>query len=319
MSRREYSYPLWMPARKDTTPGSGELPISTLWTTLPNELVDQVLEVSQADHFDLHMGATGSPKSEETYTLTTDQVEEWDRLFTLLRLTKDTRIRALRRFQDKATVHVDTLQDYREPRFGNLSILSSCPNIIVEVVLNLTGSSFDWPTPARVESDLRLTLSMRIARPGEQQEPSKSVWELRHSEPLSHELSALRKCMRKMNAYIHRHQWWVMQSIASVSNESEHADVYQAWRTLRSLLDTESCYRLAREVVSGFVRYRHDTSLKATNDKQLVELEEEAVRKEILKVLPVFLPYFQPEDVSAVERVVALQQGGNDDSPWERQ
>lgn len=114
-----------MHARGQTTPGSGSLAMSVLWTTLPTELKDKVLSHAQPQHYKL---CTDLTYDDGSYVLATWHAKEWEILFNLLCVDKCTQENTMRQFQRCAHLHITrkrgTIADESD---GQASSLPSSP------------------------------------------------------------------------------------------------------------------------------------------------------------------------------------------------
>lgn len=112
----------------DYTPGTGSELISVLWSELPNELIEDILDKAQAPRLALHT-INVAPKSQ----FATDMPNEWTITMTLLQVNRRTRTRTLAALNENGICFNKHANRGNERRFKRLGVLMKCSEVVVEV------------------------------------------------------------------------------------------------------------------------------------------------------------------------------------------
>ncbi|CZT23051.1 uncharacterized protein RCC_08761 [Ramularia collo-cygni] len=168
-----------------TTPGSGVLPMSTLWITLPAELKNLILEHAIPKRLDLNLKISLYHPTCAPVVLGQEELEEWDstilewhRLPIMTSISRDTRKQALRALKKHTTIFL-TL-DRRSEIPDSLKIMD--------------------------RTELRATISTTFClTPPSYSSSSTIAWELKTKHPTAVELSSIRRLIAsydpKPNSY----------------------------------------------------------------------------------------------------------------------
>ncbi|CZT23046.1 uncharacterized protein RCC_08756 [Ramularia collo-cygni] len=297
-----------MSARGATIPGAGNLPVSVVWRTLPMELVEQVLQKAVPEHYVVYIEEGHRHSYIHLQPLYTPNPEPWKILFGLCKVSRRTRLRAIGSFERTSIVEFRGCQRFVRPLHQQCleTWLSRCSRVevTVERFIQIPERFHMRHNPAgtRTTTALRaLSTTIMSASPQQTQNHFNVQWQIQSTRPIYEEVGILRKYMKGFQSHLFHN---ISQRL------SFERRARRCWRVLRTCVDrypppedvieSRGEYGIPRELSTGVWT---DTSLLA-----MERLEEDMGRKEVLDVLWVFLPYFQPDADLEAQVMLALEE-----------
>lgn len=280
-----------MSARGDTTPSTGELPMSVLWTELPPELVETVLDEAHPKELQLHVTPGAEKpvlKSNEkgilgpdvnkwlvgTLVFATDKPKAWKALFALLSLTKRARERALTAFKTTTIIRFDNeIKAFSAVYpFSTLNIMQTCSSVLVKTQQTVQCTHFQTPCSSpRPPSILRATLTVKLTRGSQYPAFAHCQWERSKAQPTTFELHALRDYVDAVEFRSIYQQALGNLGYADLVVDEERID--GVWKELRSTFNFP--YRFVEgHMQTRFIRAKYDGKMVATDGEEMSNLEE---------------------------------------------
>lgn len=313
-----------MLARGPTTPGSGAQPMSVLWTTLPQEIEDEIFEQAISRRFTLHAewrshcgGSALRP------LLATPSPSPWNGLFVLMQITKRNSQRALNSFKRNSVLHIlEYESSTREmSHFPSSDWLDRCGEMVVEAKRYISFiedlPDYDGYFISR-DTTLRGLWSLRISRAGVVKFGPSVKWDLSLYDPKCEEFMAFQTFMARAEEGIQGPcEYNYRRCSHCVDPFCKHTSVIENIRTaqeiLRNSIDAPE-FTGDLEITAGNgvggdgVDQLDQTDWVDTDLLRMKKIQEDLGRKEVLEVLWVFLPYLQPQITSVEERITEVSE-----------
>lgn len=293
-----------------TTLGSGSPPMSVLWAGLPRELKDLILEHTAPPNLSMQLvgGNMLSPNWPGPKQAATG-LHDWECLFSLLRVSTNTRKLVLGSLERNSCMLVKSYHIMRSLPRRDLSFdwINCCSTIKTKAQAKIYCSPPRWfDEHDRRYSDaansLYVTASAEVPRGEQRQAVFTFEWHVSiKKDPTAYELQRFSWFMQDYETSLRR---IYRSSIRHSFNEWESTDLAKPAFWMQFTLDCSASgnrpFLNGREFPSRFVidACQYDPSgegMQRVDAAKMKKLEEEQGRRDIVKVLWVFLPYTQPE------------------------